>query len=253
MHFDEFNDIHASEETKNKTLAYVMRKQKKHPYQKPALALLITSCLLLLFIFPSFLTRQSVKNNPVSSLDSISYISVDINPSMEWAINEKNIIIDVTSYNEDVKNLSFVTSLKGKTLMEGMNLMMQDTAFQEYMKEGFLEIGIYSEQKQQENKLEKQINDFLEERLSSSKYHCSCPNKDTFERSREQKISFGKYSVIQEILLYDSTYSETELKSKSMRELYDILALYDEDTSSKGKHHGKQKGKHHKQQSVQKR
>ena len=224
MHFDEFNDIHASEETKNKTLAYVMRKQKKHPYQKPALALLITSCLLLLFIFPSFLTRQSVKN-----------------------------IIDVTSYNEDVKNLSFVTSLKGKTLMEGMNLMMQDTAFQEYMKEGFLEIGIYSEQKQQENKLEKQINDFLEERLSSSKYHCSCPNKDTFERSREQKISFGKYSVIQEILLYDSTYSETELKSKSMRELYDILALYDEDTSSKGKHHGKQKGKHHKQQSVQKR
>ena len=80
---------------------------------------------------------------------------------MEWAVNKKNIIIDVTSYNEDVKNLSFVTSLKGKTLMEGMNLMMQDTAFQEYLKEGFLEIGIYSEQKQQENKLEKQINDFL--------------------------------------------------------------------------------------------
>ena len=180
MHFDEFNDIHASEETKKKTLAYVMRKQKKLPYQKPALALLITSCLLLLFIFPSFLTRQSVKNIPYHLQIPYLISVLTLTPSMEWAVNEKNIIIDVTSYNEDVKNLSFVTSLKGKTLMEGMNLMMQDTAFQEYLKEGFLEIGIYSEQKQQENKLEKQINDFLEERLSSSKYHCSCPNKDTF-------------------------------------------------------------------------
>lgn len=242
MHFDEFNEIHASEETKNKTLAYVMQKQKKHPYRKPALTLAIT-CLLLLFMFPFLHTNQTIKNKPTASLGSISYISVDINPSMEWAVNENNIIIDVISYNEDVKNLSFVASLKGKTLMEGMNMMMQDKTFQAYLEEGFLEVGIYSEQKEQEDQLQKQINGFLEEHLSSSKYHCSCPNKDTFEKSRNQQISFGKYGVIQEILQYTTEYSEEVLQQKSMKELYDILSYYDNDTHSKGYHHGNQNGK----------
>ena len=58
MHFDEFNDIHASEETK-KDIGICYAQTKKLPYQKPALALLITSCLLLLFIF-SFLSYKAV-------------------------------------------------------------------------------------------------------------------------------------------------------------------------------------------------
>lgn len=241
MIFDEFDHLHADEETKAKTLAYVMKKQKKSPYRKSLFAFAITACLLFLFLFTSFHVYQEEKTNPLPAQTSISYVSVDINPSMEWAVNEEEIIVDVISYNEDVENLSFVSSLKGKTLIEGMNMMIQDEIFQEYMKDGFLEVGIYSEQKQQENQLQQQINGFLEKHLSSTKYHCSCPNKDTFERSRKQQMSFGKYGVIQEIQTYTNKYSEEELEEKSMRELHDILSSYDH-RFQKGMHHGKQNG-----------
>lgn len=240
MNLDEFDDIRASEDTKNKTLEYVMRKQNKKSYTKPIFVM--TVCSLVLFLLPIAFLKQKPQQTTTSS-EIISYVSIDVNPSMEWVINENDIIIDIISYNNDVENLSFVSSLKGKTLIDGMNMMIKDTAFQDYMKDGFLEIGIYSEHKNQESKLQKQIDDYLQTHLSTSKYHCSCSNKDTFEQSRQHQISFGKYNVIKEILQYDVSYTEQELQEKSMRELYDILSNFDQSVTQKGKHN--QNGKQH--------
>ncbi len=235
MNLDEFDNIHACEETKQKTLQYVMQKQKKKSYKTPIL--IMTACLFLLFFFP--VVYQMNKAPKPSQI--ISFISFDINPSMEWAINENDVIVDIISYNNDVKKLTFISSLKGKTLMEGMDLMIKDTTFQDYMKEGFLEVGIYSEQNQRENKLQEQINSYLQKYLNPSKYHCSCQNKDTFEQSRHHKTSLGKYSVIKEILQYDVPYDEQELQQKNMKELHEILSTLDEDTTHKGKHHQERK------------
>ena len=85
MNLDEFDNIHACEETKQKTLQYVMQKQKKKSYKTPIL--IMTACLFLLFFFP--VVYQMNKAPKPSQI--ISFISFDINPSMEWAINENDV------------------------------------------------------------------------------------------------------------------------------------------------------------------
>lgn len=64
MHFDEFNDIHASEETKNKTLAYVMRKQKNTPIKSQHLHFSLLHVFFYYLSFLPFLQGSLLKTIP---------------------------------------------------------------------------------------------------------------------------------------------------------------------------------------------
>ncbi len=237
MLFHEFDDVHAKEETKAKTLDYVMRKQKFRSRQrKPVLAAAIAACLFLMILLPLSYYKNSAALRHTSTSETLSYISIDINPSMEWIINSDEVIVDYITYNEDAENLSFLSSLKGKKLIDALKIMIENERFQSYMNDGFLEIGIYSEEEAKEENLQKQIDAYLKKNLQPSHYRCTCQNKETFEQARKQQMSFGKYNVIKEIISRDSSYSSEELEKKSMRELNDILNESNKANADKGHH-----------------
>lgn len=240
MLFHEFDDVHAKEDTKAKTLDYVMRKQKFRSHQrKPILAVATITCLFLMILLPLSYYKNSADLNHTSTSEALSYISIDINPSMEWIVNSDEVIVDYITYNEDAENLSFLSSLKGKKLMDALNIMLENERFQSYMNDGFLEVGIYSEEKAQEENLQKQIDAYLKDNLQDSRYRCTCQNKEIFEQARNQQMSFGKYNVIEEIISSDSSYSSEELENKSMKELNDILDKCNKSKSQRGHHHNR--------------
>ena len=94
MIFDEFDGIHASDEIKQKTLHNVMkqRSRKKRTGMTAALTLCVT-CLLVVLFQPWRLMEASPAPAPAPTLAVYSYVTLDINPSMEWKLDEQQRVI----------------------------------------------------------------------------------------------------------------------------------------------------------------
>ena len=117
MIFDEFDGIHASDEIKQKTLHNVMkqRSRKKRTGMTAALTLCVT-CLLVVLFQPWRLMEASPAPAPAPTLAVYSYVTLDINPSMEWKLDEQQRVVRVTAYNKDADNILTELQLEGKQL-----------------------------------------------------------------------------------------------------------------------------------------
>lgn len=234
MIFDEFDQIHADEELKKATLRTVMQKQKQRRRMRSGLVSLGTVCVLLLLLF------QPWNNDPVKPQTATkkiySYITLDINPSMEWQLDEKQTVVDVHTYNQDAKNLLKDVEVKGLPLQDALNNLMKDDAFQQYLNSGFLEVSVYSKDSSTSLTLEEEVNSFLSEHISQENYHCSHLDEDTHHEAREHHVSGGKYRIMEDILSYDSSYTLEDLQSLSMKDLYELLAKYTQDEVGMGCH-----------------
>ena len=95
MIFDEFDGIHASDEIKQKTLHNVMKQRsRKKRSGLPAVLILCVTCLLVIRFQPWKLMEASPAPAPVPAV--YSYVTLDINPSMEWKLDEQKRVVSVT-------------------------------------------------------------------------------------------------------------------------------------------------------------
>ena len=146
MIFDEFDGIHASDEIKQKTLHNVMkqRSRKKRTGMTAALTLCVT-CLLVVLFQPWRLMEASPAPAPAPTLAVYSYVTLDINPSMEWKLDEQQRVVRVTAYNKDADNILTELQLEGVQLDTALRMLLDNEQFSAYMKTGFLEVSVYSE------------------------------------------------------------------------------------------------------------
>lgn len=247
MIFDEFDGIHASDEIKQKPLHNVMkqRSRKKRTGMTAALTLCVT-CLLVVLFQPWRLMEASPAPAPAPTLAVYSYVTLDINPSMEWKLDEQQRVVRVTAYNKDADNILTELQLEGVQLDTALRMLLDNEQFSAYMKTGFLEVSVYSENSSVSLDLEQQINQQLEEVVPQNQFHCSHLDDDTHQEAQQHHMSAGKYRVIDEILRHDSAKSVEELQKLSMKELYSVLERYDPSAVPEGCH-GRQmrKGHHH--------
>lgn len=119
MIFDEFDGIHASDEIKQKTLHNVMkqRSRKKRTGMTAALTLCVT-CLLVVLFQPWRLMEASPAPAPAPTLAVYSYVTLDINPSMEWKLDEQQRVVRVTAYNKDADNILTELQLEGERMIK---------------------------------------------------------------------------------------------------------------------------------------
>ena len=125
MIFDEFDGIHASDEIKQKTLHNVMkqRSRKKRTGMTAALTLCVT-CLLVVLFQPWRLMEASPAPAPAPTLAVYSYVTLDINPSMEWKLDEQQRVVRVTAYNKDADNILTELQLEGVQLDTALRMLL---------------------------------------------------------------------------------------------------------------------------------
>lgn len=238
------DDIQADEALKETTFAYVMQHQLRHRYKKQRMAIAATvACMLLLLPIVNFWQRQKTvsPNTPVIA----AIISMDINPSMEFSLDQDFRVIDVTGFNTESKALLKDITYQGKTIQELLNELLQEPAYASYLKAGFLEVGVYAKDQLLSQQLNDLVNTSLQKHLSATQYHCATIDESTQEAAEQHHTSAGKYRVIESILAYNQQFTVEELSKKSMRELYEILSDYDAaaipegcNSSNQGKGHG---------------
>lgn len=218
----------------------VDRKIKKRPFSFPNLRVVLPSLLVMLLVMIPLLSNFSQNN-------VYAYAIVDINPSLELALNENAEVIEIYSYNDDgefIKN--HLDNWENQSLNDVTDMIIKKSETEGFLKDTKEILISFSyetdnvETKEKINneivKLEKKHNvGVLENEI----------NNATREKAKKEEISPAKYILaekspvnVQETLESYKDKSISEL-AKENKELERAFNRNDNSSSSKDKNKSK--------------
>ena len=243
-----FQHIHAEEELKNKTKAYLARRSQDSQRCKrrgarrlvPAVASLL---LILLIGSGCWLYFRPT-----------AVISIDINPSLELGINRFDKVVSVTGYNEDGQELAESLDIKYMDYDKAVRALLESQKITELLaQEEALSIGVGGSDQRQCERVLSAMESYTEGHANS---HCYSADLQELEDAHQAGLSYGKYQAFLELRELDPTVTVEEVQGMTMGEIRDRIAELsgperedgtDGDGSSKetGGYHGKQNGHGH--------
>lgn len=214
--------IRASKELKADTLRYLERQRDRRSFgwRRPAYALAVL-CLLALIGVGGY-SRYSVP---------ISYISMDVNPSIELGINRYGRVVTAEAYNQDGGNVLRRLSLKNKPYVQAVRNLLEDETFGNYLTDNAaLVFTIISDSP-----------DVMRRELESAVTGQSCQvltyvsDSHCMQEAHSHDMSFGKYRAYLELAEYDGSVTLEECHAMSMGEIQERIEGC---RSGHGSHHG---------------
>ena len=175
--------------------------------------LLLCSMLLSVFAF------TSCGKDPKPEEGTVSRMTVDINPSVEFMIDDQNKVISVTALNDDGSILIVGESFIGKTPEEATELVVKLASETGYLVEGNVEasentvkISVSGDSKYAE-KLMQDVSKKAESVLAA----LDIPGK-------VEKAEAMKLAELRALALETSLYTEEQLAAMDEKQLYQVLA-----------------------------
>lgn len=237
------SEVRATEELKKNTLQYLKEQQEKKA-ARPRLIIryaLVAVCLFLLLGTGSY----SVYRKPVS------YISIDVNPSIELGINCFDMVVSAEAYNEDGQNILQHVSVKNISYIQAINRLLASESDQLYLQDdSLLVFTIISDQSHSIIK-EIRTNEFA--RTYETLMYTS--DTDCMEEAHSHEMSFGIYRAYLELSQYDSSVTVEDCHGMTMGEIQTRIEgcrhhngtqyQNDQEQNETQEHHNSQHGGHH--------
>lgn len=152
----------------------------------------------------------------------VSYISVDINPSIELTLNRFDRVIESTAYSDDGAELLTNLNLDHKPYTKAVELLLSDKTFESYLSEdSFLSFTIVSDKEEALLAGIQQCQGYAENKAT-----CHSANSDNMEAAHHSGLSVGKYQAYLELSQYDKTITPEDCKNLSMRQIRDLINQY---------------------------
>jgi len=202
------NEIRAMDELKKGTLQYLKEQQEKkvragsHPVLRYALAAI---CLFLLLGTGGY----SVYRKPVS------YISIDVNPSIELGINRFGKVVSADAYNEDGQNILQHVSLKNISYIQAINKLLADESDHHFLRDDSLLVFTVISDQSYLIMEEIRTNEFAQA------YETLMYTSDTacMEEAHSHEMSFGTYRAYLELSQYDQSVTVEDCHGMTMGEI----------------------------------
>ncbi len=233
---DSLKNIQATEELKQKTLQCMEEKrqgkQRVGMHFTPGFALAVIGLFCLLGI-----GGRAVYSRPVS------YISIDVNPSIEIGINRFGRVVSAEAYNEDGRGMIEQVPLKNIFYMQAIGRLLNDDKYNRYLdKDGVLVFTVISDRPEE----------IFEEIHASGlpkKYEALTYTSDLSCRkeAHRHEMSFGKYRTYLELLKYDEDVTIEDCHGMTMGELRERIdaCSHGGQTGGGEVHHGNDHGRGH--------
>lgn len=210
---ESMEEIRASRELKAGTLRYLERQRGRisRPVWRrgPFYALAAAICLLLVF---------GVGWHRLYSIPT-TYISMDVNPSIELGINRYGRVVEAEAYNEDGWDVLRHLSLKNKPYVQAVDSLLEDEAYRKYLADNAT--LIFTVISDSPDIITEEL-DSLEEGESyriliyTSDSHC-------MEEAHQHEMSFGKYRAYLELAEYDRSVTVEDCHGMSIGEIQDRI------------------------------
>lgn len=240
------NHVQADEALKQKTLQAVLQQQHKASHKHAYEVIMITAAACIcLIVFGLFQNRSTTAIKPATAVKTqtyYSYITMDINPSLELILDDQDIVQNVKTYNEDANVILSELSLKELPYEEAIRKIINQDQYQQYLnQDGFLQVTVYSKDKAKALDIEQQINNNLKQHLDETQYSCHDVDEQTHHEANDHHMSAGRYAYIEEILRNSDAYTLEQLNRMNMSEIRNIyyeLIDYKDEPQNYGHHRG---------------
>ncbi|HBA48363.1 MAG TPA: hypothetical protein DCZ91_11320 [Lachnospiraceae bacterium] len=152
----------------------------------------------------------------------VSYVSIDVNPSIELALNRLDRVIAAEAYNADGTEILDAVSLGGMHYTEAIDRLVESQAMQPYLSENAgLIFTVASDSGQRENALLTGI-----ESTSGCREHGGLgygADISAVQEAHESGLSLGKYAAWQILLQYDSSITTEDCHNMTMSEIHGLI------------------------------
>lgn len=205
-------NIHATEQMRQSTLRYLeaQRTKKSHGIfqRKPYMALRYVMAVLCIFLLAGT-GGFAVYSKPVS------YISIDVNPSIELAVNCFDRVVTVKGYNADSEDVLQHVSLENISYLQAIDRLLQDAYYSRYLnRDSQLVVTVVSEHSDAMLERINAITTFqaLDAMTYSSDTACMA-------EAHQHQMSFGKYRAYLELAQYDESITVEDCHNMTMGEI----------------------------------
>lgn len=220
-----FNNISAEDSLRQNTLAFLQRERKKRGKRLSQVRRYAVACAVMLAVIFG-IGGYKILNT------AVSYISIDITPSVELGLNRFNNVVEAASYNDDGVKILKNIDLKGKSYTEAIDSLLKNQEFISYIEEdNRLDFTVVSDRQDE-------IVDGIQKCEEYNRYNGCChgANSDDALQARECGLSVGKYRAYTELNKYDETVTIEDCRNMTMKQIYDKIKECSGNDIS-GKHH----------------
>ncbi|MDD6039240.1 MAG: anti-sigma factor domain-containing protein [bacterium] len=173
-----------------------------------------------------------------------SYVSLDINPSIAYSLNEYDRVISATGMNEEGEQIveALGRSIKNRDITTALSMTIEQLTAEAYIDSentNYLVIGVYSDDDTKANKLLNTVDSFSPDETQLCSISTVSVSKETKDAADELGISCGKMELINEVASVSADVAGVDpvvLADMSVAELEqakaDALGTDNEDTIS---------------------
>ena len=152
-----------------------------------------------------------------------AYVGVDVNPSLELAVNRFGIVVEAKGLNEDGSSLLEAVPLSHRSYQDALGALAASDAFSSYVGEdSFVEISVTADDERQAQSLRSQSDQTLSSLPCGGA--CAIVDEQTRAAASAAGVGVGRYRAACELMELDPDATLEECAQLSMRELRDRIA-----------------------------
>lgn len=195
--------------------------------------ILIKLSAFVLMMMLAFILAACGKESGEQFVAANAYLVIDINPSIEIVTNEDGRVLRVTPLNEDAQVLLLNVDLKGKTLEEAVDTIIELARESGFINEFDENVILFTVEADQERTIE-ELRKFLEEKVKKFKdkhqlrvqvlIEQLSNRQELIEEARELDLSVNKLALIKAAMAIDPTLTIEEARELPIKDLLKIIA-----------------------------
>lgn len=219
---DAFDNIKADSSLKESTKVFLAEKREKKnsPFQSRAFyrtfAAVCTILLLTVGIGGYWWAQVPV-----------SYVSIDINPSVELGLNRLERVVSATAYNPEGEEILQELSLKGKKYTEAIHAVVESQAMARYLTKDAELVFTVAAEGSREKEIETGVA-YCSKHIGH-KCHRVSADMEIVSSAHDNEMSVGKYYAYLQLSQYDSAVSLDECRHMSMQQIHDSISEHEQE------------------------
>lgn len=161
----------------------------------------------------------------------VAYVGVDVNPSVEFAVNAFGTVVAVDPLNDDGSAVLEGANLTNKAYADALGDLLSSDAMASYLQDGsYIEFSVTSEDDALASALDRDSTACLN--AAGCAGGCNRVDEETREAAHHAGMGAGKYATAQELLELDPALTLDDCSRMTMRELRDRIDACHEETGA---------------------
>lgn len=172
----------------------------------------------------------------------VAYVSMDINPSVELAVNAFDTVLAVEAYNEDGKNILEGTELVNTKIDDAVSTVVSNAISEGYIKEdgsSAIEITTSTDKEEVAVELDEALKETVDKTLNDNNKEATVETENVAlarrDEARKLGITPGKLNLIQKLQALDTSITVEEYKDSSVKDIQKKFKELKKDTKNEEK------------------